>query len=114
MLVSYELAFDADFDWVKGGKLPGIRGGPSLEGCSGGKEPTGTDCFSTRLMWRRDAAGESEYCEQFVGEPPDEFASLVYAYIPKTNGICDADEIMCNDDFGVSIHRGAFGFPVGQ
>ncbi|KAL5507312.1 hypothetical protein ACEPAH_6768 [Sanghuangporus vaninii] len=96
MLVSYELAFDSDFDWVKGGKLPGIRGGPSTEGCSGGKEPTGTDCFSTRLMWRKDAAGE------------------VYAYVPKTNGICDADEVRCNDDFGVSIHRGAFGFPAGQ
>ncbi|OCB90674.1 hypothetical protein A7U60_g2109 [Sanghuangporus baumii] len=96
MLVSYELAFDSDFDWVKGGKLPGIRGGPSIEGCSGGKEPTGTDCFSTRLMWRTDAAGE------------------VYAYVPKTDGICDADEVKCNDDFGVSIHRGAFGFPTGQ
>ncbi|EJD02951.1 uncharacterized protein FOMMEDRAFT_140748 [Fomitiporia mediterranea MF3/22] len=96
MLVSYELAFDSGFDWVKGGKLPGIRGGPSVNGCEGGKEPNGTDCFSSRLMWRANGAGE------------------VYAYIPKTNGICDSDDIKCNDDFGVSIQRGAFGFAAGQ
>lgn len=60
MLLSYELAFDSGFDWVKGGKLPGIRGGPSTTGCSGGKEPTGKDCFSTRLMWRTDGAGEGK------------------------------------------------------
>ena len=28
MLLSYEVAFDAGFDWVKGGKLPCVRGGP--------------------------------------------------------------------------------------
>ena len=53
MLVSYELAFDSGFDWVKGGKLPGLRGGPNITGSSGGKQPNGTDCFSTRLMWRK-------------------------------------------------------------
>ncbi|KAL4080370.1 polysaccharide lyase family 14 protein [Scleroderma yunnanense] len=55
MLLSYELAFDSNFDWVKGGKLPGLRGGPDAFGCSGGNQPTGTDCFSTRLMWRSGA-----------------------------------------------------------
>lgn len=58
MLLSYELAFDTNFQFVKGGKLPGVRGGPSTTGCDGGKEPNGTDCFSARLMWRKDAAGE--------------------------------------------------------
>jgi len=58
MLLSYELGFDAGFDWVKGGKLPGLRGGPNPDGCSGGNKPNGTDCFSTRLMWRTDGAGE--------------------------------------------------------
>lgn len=60
MLVSYELSFDSNFDWVKGDKLPGLRGGPSITGCSGGKEPNGTDCFSTRLMWRKSGEGEGE------------------------------------------------------
>lgn len=58
MLVSYELAFDEGFNWVKGGKLPGIKGGPDVTGCSGGKVPNGTDCFSARLMWRKNGEGE--------------------------------------------------------
>lgn len=58
MMVSYEVAFDAGFDWVKGGKLPGLRGGLNSTGCSGGNEATGLDCFSTRLMWRKNGAGE--------------------------------------------------------
>lgn len=58
MMLSYELAFDSNFNWVQGGKLPGLRGGADVNDCSGGAEPNGTDCFSTRLMWRKNAAGE--------------------------------------------------------
>lgn len=60
MMLSYELAFDEGFPWNKGGKLPGLRGGPNPNGCSGGNEPNGTDCFSTRLMWRTNGAGEGK------------------------------------------------------
>lgn len=58
MLVTYEVAFDSNFDFVKGGKLPGLRGGPDPDGCSGGSAANGSNCFSTRLMWRKEAAGE--------------------------------------------------------
>ncbi|KAG6917310.1 hypothetical protein DXG01_002968 [Tephrocybe rancida] len=58
MLVSYEVAFASGFDWVKGGKLPGLRGGLNSTGCSGGNQSDGKDCFSTRLMWRKDGEGE--------------------------------------------------------
>ena len=60
MIVSYELAFDSGFDWVKGGKLPGLRGGLNSTGCSGGNKATGLDCFSSRLMWRKNGDGEGE------------------------------------------------------
>ena len=60
MLLSYDIAFDTEFDWVKGGKLAGIRGGPKLDSCSGGRQPTGSDCFSSRLMWRKDGDGEGK------------------------------------------------------
>lgn len=60
MLLSYEVAFDFGFDWVKGGKLPGIRGGPDPTTCSGGNQATGTNCFSSRVMWRTNGAGEGE------------------------------------------------------
>lgn len=95
MMISYEVAFDQNFDWVKGGKLPGLRGGPNTTGCSGGNEPNGNDCFSTRLMWRAGGIGE------------------VYAYIPTPNGLCNEKGVICNDDFGVSLSRGAFSFVSG-
>jgi hypothetical protein len=95
MLLAYEVAFDANFDWVKGGKLPGVRGGNNATGCSGGDEPTGLDCFSARLMWRPNGAGE------------------VYAYIPTSDAFCQEEDIICNSDFGVSISRGSFSFVSG-
>ncbi|KAH9851331.1 hypothetical protein C2E23DRAFT_830340 [Lenzites betulinus] len=97
MLVTYEVAFDTNFDFVKGGKLPGMRGGPDPDGCSGGSAANGSNCFSTRLMWRKAAAGE------------------VYAYIPTPNDICSNSDFTCNDDgFGTSIDRGSFSFATGK
>ena len=46
--LSYSVFFPADFDFVLGGKLPGLNGGHG--GCSGGK--SADSCFSTRLMVR--------------------------------------------------------------
>jgi len=51
---AWSVFFPQDFDWVHGGKLPGLYGG--RESCSGGDEAL--DCFSTRLMWRAEGAGE--------------------------------------------------------
>jgi len=31
--LDYEVAFDSDWDWVKGGKLPGLIGGSHTSGC---------------------------------------------------------------------------------
>lgn len=59
----YFLRFSNDFEFVKGGKLPGFYGGI---GNSGGEIPNGRDGFSSRLMWRRKGAGE------------------VYAYLPSS------------------------------
>jgi hypothetical protein len=61
VLLTYEVAFPAGFDWVKGGKLPGLRGGPDVIGCDGGRQPNGTNCFSMRMMWRPDGEGEGIY-----------------------------------------------------
>lgn len=58
MLLTYEVAFDSNFQFVKGGKLPGLRGGPEPDGCSGGSAANGSNCFSTRLMWRKQGEGE--------------------------------------------------------
>lgn len=61
--LSYFVRFSENFDFVKGGKLPGLFGGA---GASGGEIPDGTDGFSTRYMWRK--AGEGE----------------LYAYLPTS------------------------------
>ncbi|MGK7888382.1 MAG: polysaccharide lyase [Leptolyngbyaceae cyanobacterium] len=62
--LSYYLRFSDNFDFVKGGKLPGLYGGTAN---SGGHIPDGTDGFSTRFMWRQNGAGE------------------VYAYLPTSD-----------------------------
>ena len=49
LVCSYRVRFGEGFDFVKGGKLPGLVGG---EANSGGDPPDGTDGFSARLMWR--------------------------------------------------------------
>ncbi|KAF9816769.1 hypothetical protein IEO21_03931 [Rhodonia placenta] len=97
MLVTYEVAFDADFDWVKGGKLPGIRGGPKEDGCSGGNVADGSNCFSSRVMWRPHGEGE------------------VYSYFLLPDGLCDNKNFACRaDGYGTSIDSGSFSFVAGQ
>jgi hypothetical protein len=61
LCLGYWVKFSENFNFVKGGKLPGLYGGSSI---SGQKIPDGTNGFSTRLMWRRNGYGE------------------VYAYLP--------------------------------
>ncbi len=51
--VSYRLQYVTPFDFVKGGKLPGLIGGA---GNTGGGIPDGTDGWSARMMWRTDGA----------------------------------------------------------
>ncbi len=51
--VSYRVRFAEDFEFVKGGKLPGLFGGA---GNSGGNRPDGSDGWSGRMMWRRGGA----------------------------------------------------------
>ncbi len=60
----YQVWFPDDFNFVKGGKLPGLYGGHAT---SGGHIPDGSDGFSTRYMWRENGAAE------------------VYAYLPTSS-----------------------------
>ncbi|ORX38393.1 hypothetical protein BD324DRAFT_649765 [Kockovaella imperatae] len=98
MILAYDIYFSSDYQWVQGGKLPGLKGGPETFGCSGGSETDGTGCFSTRLMWRTNGMGE------------------VYAYIPTMSikNFCSDTGIICNSDYGTSLDRGSFSFVSGQ
>lgn len=52
----YSVYFPDDFDFVRGGKLPGLYGGDRPP--SGGARPKGDDGFTLRLMWRSNGQGE--------------------------------------------------------
>ncbi|KAF8706000.1 Alginate lyase, partial [Rhizoctonia solani] len=93
---AYSIFLPADFEPVRGGKLPGLYGGKT--GCSGGD--AALDCFSTRLMWRAMSEGE------------------LYLYAPKdkqTPEVCNTPpRSICEADYGLSIGRGSFRFTPGQ
>ncbi|KZT74051.1 polysaccharide lyase family 14 protein [Daedalea quercina L-15889] len=94
--LEYSVFFPEDFDWVQGGKLPGIYGGKV--GCSGGD--AAVTCFSTRLMWRAGGAGE------------------LYLYAPKdkqTKALCSTPpQSVCDAAYGLSVGRGSFHFAPGN
>ena len=52
LMSRYYVLFPAGFEWVKGGKLPGLCGSQCN---TGGNVPTGTDGWSARIMWRQSA-----------------------------------------------------------
>ncbi|GAA5965766.1 hypothetical protein JCM3765_007336 [Sporobolomyces pararoseus] len=98
-MLTYQVGFESNFDFVKGGKLPGLFGGDPSGKCGGGKGSE--SCFSARFMWREEGEGE------------------VYTYVPLYDGLCDANKanessVACHGDFGQSFNRGSFKFTAGQ
>ncbi|CAD6897284.1 unnamed protein product [Tilletia caries] len=91
----YSVWFPPNFQFVKGGKLPGLYGG--RENCSGGD--SAADCWSSRMMWREKGAGE------------------LYLYVPQKlqdPGLCKVPPFsVCNDAYGISVGRGSFKFHTG-
>ena len=64
LYVAYDIRFANDFDFVRGGKLPGLCGAsnnaaPSTGCNTGGGFPTGYDGWSARGMWRENGELES-------------------------------------------------------
>jgi len=101
----YSVMFPEGFEWVKGGKLPGFYGGDDDEvsiSCSGGRRDI--RCFSARLMWRPEGAGE------------------LYTYLPPydvpgfevNKKQCDVPNSDCNPTYGTSLNRGSFHFKAGE
>lgn len=55
LCLHYRVRFEEDFEFNKGGKLPGLYAG---EAPSGGEKVSGDDGWSIRLMWRKEGEGE--------------------------------------------------------
>ncbi|WVR07992.1 hypothetical protein IAU60_005035 [Kwoniella sp. DSM 27419] len=89
---SYSVYMNDGFQFVKGGKMPGLYGGTSLsqaKSCSGGRQEGRDSCFSARLMWRTNGAGE------------------IYDYLPVPYTTTDTG-------YGESIQRGAYTWATGR
>ncbi|EIW80200.1 polysaccharide lyase family 14 protein [Coniophora puteana RWD-64-598 SS2] len=99
-LISYRVLLDAEWEWVRGGKMPGMYGGEGdlAYHCSGGRQSERCRCFNLRLMWRAHGHGE------------------LYAYLPpsdtnKNRLSAVPPRSIVNPDYGVSAGRGAFIWP---
>jgi len=94
-ILKYGVFFPAGFNFVKGGKLPGLYGGKRA--CTGG-DPA-VDCFSTRLMWRDSGKGELYLYANREAQDP---------------AICQMPGNYCNPTYGWSLNTGAFTFRTGE
>ena len=57
--MTYNIKFKPGFDWVLGGKLPGLTGGPHSY-YSGVQKPAWSDGFSNGLMWGHGYGGQDD------------------------------------------------------
>ena len=63
--LSYKLMFDKSFEFVRGGKLPGLTGGKAYTGGDGSKAIKNGDGWSYRLMWRK-YKNDKPYLEAYL------------------------------------------------
>ncbi|KAJ8517619.1 hypothetical protein ONZ45_g5204 [Pleurotus djamor] len=97
VVVSYRMMLGAGWEWVKGGKLPGVYGGKGdlAYSCTGGRQANRCSCFNIRPMWRADGLGE------------------LYTYLPLTvNNAAHLGKVPPqshqNSDYGFSVGRGSY------
>ncbi|MDB5105935.1 MAG: hypothetical protein JWP91_3624 [Fibrobacteres bacterium] len=58
--LDYQVWFESDWQWVKGGKLPGLVGGSHTSGC----KDIVADGWSARFMWHDGGGGHFYYYHQ--------------------------------------------------
>lgn len=96
MWVSYRIYFEPGFEWVKGGKLPGLFGGSLPSGGS-----TSRDGFSARMMWRSSSR----------------LAFYAYHYVEDRPGYEPSRTTVYGEDFpftDASDPEGLYRAPVGR
>ena len=58
--LDYQVYFENDWEWVQGGKLPGLVGGDHTSGC----RPIEPDGWSSRFMWHQNGGAHFYYYHQ--------------------------------------------------
>ncbi|CEH12610.1 hypothetical protein CBOM_00584 [Ceraceosorus bombacis] len=127
LLLRYTVHVPVGFDFVKGGKLPGLyssvgklatssedgapRWDANTDGCSGGsRDGVGASCWSVRAMWRQDGKGEA-----YAYFPTDVLSSKDASASGDAYDPCGRNkELLCNDDYGTSMNRGSFELKAGS
>ncbi|KAJ7643650.1 polysaccharide lyase family 14 protein, partial [Roridomyces roridus] len=91
-VLSYRMLLQEGWEWVKGGKLPGIYGGEgdSSYACTGGRQEGRSKCFNVRPMWRPKAVppystGNAQYGFSVVGR------WIILAFRVKLNERCELE-----------------------
>ncbi len=95
----YSVRFPPEFEFAKGGKLPGLYGGDAPRGCAAADAAKG---FSARLMWRAGGTGElylyhprqKEACGESIGRaawtfPKDAWISIAEQVVMNAPGRSD-------------------------
>lgn len=90
--LEYRLKFEDGFDFVRGGKLPGLAGGA---GNSGGNRPNGTDGFSARMHWRTNRSSGSPLNSSQTDRA--NIAQYVYHPDQTTNNGVNGDDLDWDD-----------------
>lgn len=90
--LEYRLKFEAGFDFVRGGKLPGLAGGAAN---SGGRRPNGTDGFSARMHWRTNRSSGSPLSSNETDRA--NIAQYVYHPDQTTNDGVNGDDLDWDD-----------------
>ncbi|SPO19937.1 uncharacterized protein UTRI_00328_B [Ustilago trichophora] len=93
---NYSVFFPAYYNFVLGGKLPGLYGG--TEGCGGGN--SAQNCWSTRMAWRSNGTGEL-----YAYLPQDKQNTTALLQVPPYSYV--------NSDYGISLGRGALNYSRG-
>ena len=78
--IEYTVRFGAGFDWVRGGKLPGICTGECPTGCRG---VSASDGFSMRVMWTECASSSPRPFAPSLG-PALPLHLLTHASTPRS------------------------------
>ncbi|KAJ2917708.1 hypothetical protein MD484_g2720, partial [Candolleomyces efflorescens] len=96
---SYRMMLQQDWEWVRGGKLPGLFGGINdlAYGCSGGRKDDRCQCIGLRPMWRVNGTGEL-----YTYLPLNETNATQQLKVPPLS--------VENSDYGFSVGRGAYNF----
>ncbi|KAG6855726.1 hypothetical protein H0H87_011600 [Tephrocybe sp. NHM501043] len=97
VVFGYRMMLEPGWEWVKGGKLPGVYGGIGdlAYGCTGGRQENRSQCFDLRPMWRPNSEGEL-----YTYLPLTAANSSVLLQVPPVS--------KKNNDYGFSVGRGAF------